>query len=81
MNSSARSRPITRPSLQVTPSQARTAVDTLVPLSKFCGPSRIEYKVVLQCEQQEMLIAQTLARHDKNTQVEEKCADGHQKEP
>jgi hypothetical protein len=59
----------------------RTAIDTLVPLSKFSGHSRIEFQVVLQFEQQEPLIAQTLVRHHKDTEVEEKCADGQQKEP
>ncbi|GLT64315.1 hypothetical protein SLA2020_368190 [Shorea laevis] len=59
----------------------RTTIDTLVPLSKFCGHSRIECKVVLQFEQQELLIAQALVRHHKDTEVEEKCAHGHQKEP
>jgi hypothetical protein len=59
----------------------RTAIDALVPLSKFCGPSRIEYKVVLQFEQQELLIGQTLVRHHNDTEVEKKYAYGHQKEP
>ena len=53
----------------------RAAINTLVPLSKFCGQSRIEYKGVLQFEQ-------TLVRHRKHsTKVEEKCAGGHQEEP
>jgi hypothetical protein len=59
----------------------RTTIDTLVPLSKFSGHSRIEYQVVLQFKQQELLIAQTLAGHHRDTKVEEKCAHGHQKEP
>jgi hypothetical protein len=45
----------------------RTAINTLIPLNKFVGPSRIECKVVLELQQQGLLIVETLARHAKDT--------------
>jgi hypothetical protein len=45
----------------------RTAINTLIPLNKFVGRSGIEWKVVLQLQQQGLLIAETLARHAKDT--------------
>jgi hypothetical protein len=41
----------------------RTAINTLIPLNEFAGPSRIECKVVLQLQQQGLLVADTLPRH------------------
>jgi hypothetical protein len=44
----------------------RTTISTLIQLNKFVGHSRIEWKVVLQLQQQGLLVAETLPKHAKD---------------
>ena len=59
----------------------RTAISTLIPMHQFCGPSSVEYEVVLHIEQIGSLITTTLARHHKDRKVDKKWAYWYQEEP